>query len=91
MNHDELEWQAQEQARLDERRGAAADRDGYRLVARAVRTAPMAAGSDGVYRPSIQAPPPGANTAFSSSATKETSPPRRKTAETIRVRATVQA
>lgn len=46
MNHDELEWQAQEQARLDLRRGAGerdesdAQRD-YRTIARALRSAPM--------------------------------------------------
>ena len=44
-----------------------------------------------MYLPSIQAPPRGSNTAFSSSTTKEMSPPRRNTAEIIRVRATVQA
>ena len=55
------------------------------------RTLAIAASSEGTYRPSIQAPPRGSNTAFISSTTKETSPPRRKTAEIIRVRATVQA
>ncbi|OIQ66619.1 hypothetical protein GALL_518080 [mine drainage metagenome] len=44
-----------------------------------------------MYFPSIHAPPRGSNTAFSSSTTKEISPPRRNTAEIIRVRATVQA
>ncbi len=46
---------------------------------------------EGIYLPSIHAPPRGSNTAFSSSTTKEMSPPRRNTAEIIRVSATVQA
>jgi pimeloyl-ACP methyl ester carboxylesterase len=54
-------------------------------------TPPMAARIDGIYRPSIHAPPRGSKTAFNSSTTKEISPPRRNTAEIIRVRATVQA
>ena len=41
-----------------------------------------------MYLPSTQAPPRGSNTALSSSTTKETSPPRRNTAEIIRVSAT---
>ena len=44
-----------------------------------------------MYLPCTQAPPRGSKTAFSSSTTKLTSPPRRNTAEIIRVRATVQA
>ena len=44
-----------------------------------------------MYLPSIQAPPRGSKTAFSSSTTKDMSPPRRNTAEIIRVSATVQA
>src|SRR6056297_3986323 len=39
-------------------------------------TPPMAARIEGTYLPPIQAPPRGSNTAFSSSTTKETSPPR---------------
>src|SRR6185295_19124766 len=54
-------------------------------------TSPMAASSEGTYLPSTQEPPRGSNTAFNSSTTKETSPPRRNTAEIMRVRPTVQA
>ena len=51
----------------------------------------MAARIEGIYFPFTHAPPRGSNTAFSSSTTNETSPPRLKTAEIIRVNATVQA
>ena len=54
-------------------------------------TPPIAARIEGMYLPRIQAPPRGSKTAFSSSTTKLTSPPRRNTAEIIRVSATVQA
>ena len=54
-------------------------------------TSPMAASSEGIYRPPIQWPPRGSNTALSSSTMKETSPPRRNTAEIMRVSATVHA
>ncbi len=54
-------------------------------------TPPIAARIDGMYLPCIHAPPRGSNTAFSSSTTKDTSPPRRNTAEIIRVSATVHA
>ena len=47
--------------------------------------------SEGTYLPSIQAPPRGSNTAFISSTTNDTSPPRRNTALIMRVSATVQA
>ena len=45
----------------------------------------------GYVLPCTQAPPRGSKTAFNSSTTKDTSPPRRKTADIIRVSATVQA
>ena len=54
-------------------------------------TPPIAASIDGIYLPPIHAPPRGSKTAFNSSTTKDTSPPRRNTAEIIRVNATVQA
>ncbi len=54
-------------------------------------TPPIAARIEGMYLPCIQAPPRGSNTAFNSSTTNDTSPPRRNTAEIIRVSATVQA
>ena len=41
-------------------------------------TWPMAASRLGTYRPPIHCPPCGSNTAFSSSTTNATSPPRRK-------------
>ena len=51
----------------------------------------MAASNEGTYLPPIHWPPRGSNTAFSSSTTKVTSPPRLNTAEMMLVRATVQA
>ena len=55
------------------------------------KTPPIAARIEGIYFPLTKAPPRGSNTAFSSSTTNETSHPLRKTAEIIRVNATVQA